>query len=65
MHCRKMVVILACLSAFVFISTIVSAEMSQQEKNFLSMYFTDQELQVISTTRSLKSISRVAEKWRW
>jgi vitamin B12 transporter len=61
MHCRKMVVILACLSAFVFISTIVSAEMSQQEKNFLSMYFTDQELQVISATRSLKSISRVAE----
>jgi vitamin B12 transporter len=61
MGCRKFVVILVCLSAFVFISTIVFAEMSQQEKNFLSMYFTDQELQIISATRSLKSISRVAE----
>jgi vitamin B12 transporter len=35
--------------------------MSQEEQNFLRMYFTDEELQVISTTRSLKSITRVAE----
>ncbi len=58
---RKIAVIVACLSAFIFISTIVYAAMSEEEKSFLSMYFTDQELQVISTTRSLKSITRVAE----
>jgi vitamin B12 transporter len=61
MGCRKFVVVLACLSAFIFISTVVYAAMSQEEKSFLRMYFTDEELQVISTTRSLKSITRVAE----
>jgi vitamin B12 transporter len=35
--------------------------MSHEEENFLRMYFTDEELQVISATRSLKAISRVAE----
>jgi vitamin B12 transporter len=59
--CRKFVVVLACLSAFIFISTVVYAAMSQEEKSFLRMYFTDKELQVISATRSLKAISRVAE----
>src|SRR5574340_97457 len=34
---------------------------SEEEKAFLSMYFKDEELEVISATRSLKSISRVAE----
>jgi vitamin B12 transporter len=61
MCCRKFVVVLACLSAFIFISTVVYAAMSQEEKNFLRMYFTDEELQVISTTRSLQAITRVAE----
>jgi vitamin B12 transporter len=55
------VVVLACLSALTFISTVVYAAMSLEEENFLRMYFTDQELQVISATRSLKAISRVAE----
>src|SRR5512144_2551794 len=32
-----------------------------KEKSFLSMYFIDEELEVVSATRSLTSISRVAE----
>jgi vitamin B12 transporter len=34
---------------------------SEEEKSFLLMYFKEEEIQVISATRSLKSISRVAE----
>lgn len=35
--------------------------LSEEEKMFLSMYFKDEELQVVSATRSLKSIARIAE----
>jgi vitamin B12 transporter len=35
--------------------------MTEEEKNFLLMYFKEEELQVVSATRSLKSITRVAE----
>jgi vitamin B12 transporter len=35
--------------------------MSEEEKSFLLMYFKEEEIQVISTTRSLKSITRIAE----
>lgn len=35
--------------------------MSEEEKTFLSMYFKDEELEIISATRSLKSITRIAE----
>lgn len=35
--------------------------MSEEEKSFLNMYFSEDELKVVSTTRSLKSITRVAE----
>jgi vitamin B12 transporter len=34
---------------------------SAKEKSFLALYFTDEELEVVSATRSLKSISQVAE----
>ncbi len=34
---------------------------SEEEQTFLSMYFSEEELQVVSSTRSLKSITRVAE----
>ncbi len=34
---------------------------SEEERTFLNMYFSEEELQVVSSTRSLKSISRVAE----
>ena len=36
-------------------------QMSEQERKFLLMYFDEDELFVVSTTRSLKSISRMAE----
>jgi len=36
-------------------------KMSKEERDFLLMYFDEDELYVVSTTRSLKSISRVAE----
>jgi vitamin B12 transporter len=39
----------------------VYAELTPEEKNFLLMYFKEEELEVVSTTRSLKSITRVAE----
>ena len=34
---------------------------SEAEKSFLSMYFSEEELVVVSATRSLKSITRIAE----
>src|SRR5512139_222415 len=34
---------------------------SEEEKSFLLMYFKEDEIQVISATRSLKSIARIAE----
>ena len=47
------------LSISFFTSPVLAQ--SEEEKKFLSMYFTKEELVVISATRSLKSISRVAE----
>jgi vitamin B12 transporter len=41
--------------------TVPLFAISEEEKTFLSIYFEDEELQVISATRSLKSITRVAE----
>ena len=35
--------------------------MSEEERSFLLMYFKEDEIEVISATRSLKSVSRVAE----
>lgn len=43
-----------------FLSSAVYAQ-SEEERNFLLMYFKEEELEVISATRSLKSITRVAE----
>ncbi len=42
-------------------STVNAYTMSEEERTFLTMYFSDEELQVVSTTRSLKSVTRVAE----
>lgn len=39
----------------------VYADLTPEEKSFLLMYFKEEELEVISATRSLKSITRVAE----
>ena len=49
-----LIFVLSCLSSPAF-------AVSQEEKSFLAMYFSDEELQVVSATRSLKSITRVAE----
>jgi len=53
-------------AALVFLLVLTSAvhdaaAVSEAEKTFLSMYFTDEELVIVSATRSLKSITRVAE----
>src|SRR4030042_1499228 len=44
----------------IFLSTYVYGQ-TEEEKNFLLMYFKEDELKVISATRSLMSINRVAE----
>ena len=51
------------LALFLILASTVheAAAVSEAEKTFLSMYFTDEELVVVSATRSLKSITRVAE----
>ncbi|MGC2061504.1 MAG: TonB-dependent receptor [Thermodesulfovibrionales bacterium] len=43
------------------VSSINAFGLSEAEKTFLAMYFSDEELVVVSATRSLKSITRVAE----
>jgi vitamin B12 transporter len=61
MVCKELpaVFILVILSSFLLVASVFAV--SDEEMRFLRMYFTDKELQVVSTTRSLKSISRVAE----
>src|SRR5512135_161747 len=49
-----LIFILSCLSS-------PALAVSEEEKSFLTMYFSDEELAVVSATRSLKSIIRVAE----
>ncbi len=49
------------LVLYMMLPAFAFAEQSEEEKNFLLMYFKEEELQVVSSTRSLKSISRVAE----
>jgi len=41
--------------------TKILNQMSEQERKFLLMYFDEEDLFVVSTTRSLKSITRIAE----
>jgi len=49
-------------SAIILICSAVKVSaLSDAEKTFLSMYFSDEELRVVSATRSLKSVARVAE----
>lgn len=52
---------LIALVIFTLSLSIPAFGLSDSEKTFLSMYFTDDELQVVSATRSLKAITRVAE----
>ena len=57
---QRITVFLLLLISILSISNPVFA-ISEEEKSFLSMYFKDEELVVLSATRSLKSITRVAE----
>ena len=57
---KKAIILIATI--FMVVSLTASAfAMSDEERQFLLMYFKEEELQVVSTTRSLKSIDRVAE----
>ncbi|MBI5103018.1 MAG: TonB-dependent receptor plug domain-containing protein, partial [Nitrospirae bacterium] len=54
--------IVAVVSAlYIVLSSINAFAISDAEKTFLSMYFKDEELVVLSATRSFKSITRIAE----
>lgn len=46
---------------FFLILPVIAYAQSEEEKNFLLMYFKEEELQVVSAIRSLKPISRIAE----
>ena len=52
--------VLFMLFLSIFYSSAALA-VSEEEMAYLNMYFKDEELEVVSSTRSLKSISRVAE----
>ena len=59
---RRRKSLISILSSLLITLFAVNAfALSEAERSFLTMYFSDEELQVVSTTRSLKSITRVAE----
>lgn len=60
MRVRKSIVSLLSI-LLIILSTVNAFAISEAEKTFLSMYFKEEELVVLSATRSLKSITRVAE----
>lgn len=60
MYLRTLAILPLMIFYLLFGSTL-SYAVSEEEKTFLNMYFTEDELQVVSATRSLKSIARVAE----
>ncbi len=43
------------------LSAVPAVAVSPEEKTFLTLYFSDDELKVVSATRSLKSVARIAE----
>ncbi len=49
------------IAAYLFVSCFSAFAQSVEEKNFLSMYFTEEELTVQSATRSPKPVSQTAE----
>lgn len=60
MYLMRLVKLIA-VAFLLFLSAVPVSALSETEKSFLSMYFTDEELVIVSSTRSLKSITRVAE----
>jgi vitamin B12 transporter len=61
--CRLTRVLAGALAAAVVLlaRTPIVAAITEAEQTFLGIYFTPEELHVVSTTRSLKSINRIAE----
>ncbi|TAN43286.1 MAG: TonB-dependent receptor [Nitrospirae bacterium] len=57
---RKIVVSLVSI-LYLLLSSLNAYAVSDAEKTFLAMYFKEDELIVLSATRSLKSITRIAE----
>ena len=49
------------LVLYTILPALACADISEEERAFLLMYFKEDEIQVVSSTRSIKSISRVAE----
>jgi vitamin B12 transporter len=64
-HKKLPVFILVILSFFLRAASVFAvvdvSKVSEKEMEFMRMYFTDEELGIVSATRSLKSITRVAE----
>jgi vitamin B12 transporter len=60
MSFTKLVSLLLVVLSLLYFSCPAFA-ISEEERSFLNMYFTEDELQVVSATRSLQSIARVAE----
>ncbi|MDO9289581.1 MAG: TonB-dependent receptor plug domain-containing protein, partial [Thermodesulfovibrionales bacterium] len=59
-HLLMSIIFSVLIISMVLFSQSASA-VSEAEKNFLYMYFSEDELTVVSATRSLKSITLVAE----
>jgi len=57
---RKIIISLVSV-LYLVMSSVNALAASEAEKTFLSMYFKDEELVMLSATRSLKSLTRIAE----
>ncbi len=57
----KSIALLMLIGVAVWVRIPVARAISNAEQAFLSLYFSDDELHVISSTRSLQSIARIAE----
>lgn len=53
--------VLAAAALVLMLRTPIAQAVTEAEQTFLNLYFTPDELRVVSTTRSLKSINRIAE----
>ena len=55
------ILIFSFFTLYIFLLSSTVYAQTEEEKKFLLMYFKEEELEVISATRSLQSITRVAE----
>jgi vitamin B12 transporter len=60
MRASRLIAVVVLLFPLAMVATSAVAA-TEEERNFLAMYFTDDELEVLSATRSLKSVASVAE----